>query len=418
MPYNKRKQKCKQADGTPGSYVLSYTDKKGKKRRACHTSKKKMQGQIAAIEAESKVMKITHEDLRQIIREELKIINEITPEIIDTPAGGGDVMAATRQSDYHAKSKILPDISITPEDVVALIDRLAKTDKTVKRVLSSSDEEIVEYLFDNLPTPTRRRKIALYNKGNIDTDFLYTQDEELFLEIHIDGPAWHNLFKEFDIKELLFESLTESGIEAWAINLHGDLFAQIKTSAIKAVGQEEFKKYKNQAREAIQKDIVDNKAKILEVKAQAFQEIASIFRKNPSLLLVVQGLDTLTSIDIPGDFQKPVEEMLVTEIQIGVTKAMKNSGLGRQIVEALDTLNDMVEEMHEKKRAMYREEGGLIGKALSIATEGKNMKITHKHLRQIVQEELAKLPPYKNYAYGVDQISSLSPGQEDIIGHT
>ena len=123
---------------------------------------------------------------------------------------------------------------------------------------------------------------------------------------------------------MLFESLTESGIEAWAINLHGDLFAQIKTTAIEMVGQEEFKKYKNQAREVIQKDVVDNKAKILEVKAQAFQEIASIFRKNPSLLLVVQGLDTLTSLDIPGDFQKPVEEMFVAEIQSEVTKAMKN----------------------------------------------------------------------------------------------
>ena len=53
MPYTKRKQKCKQSDGDAGSYVLSYTDKKGKKHRACHTSKKKMQGQIAAIEAES-----------------------------------------------------------------------------------------------------------------------------------------------------------------------------------------------------------------------------------------------------------------------------------------------------------------------------------------------------------------------------
>jgi hypothetical protein len=53
MPYNKRKQKCKQSDGDAGSYVLSYTDKKGKKHRACHTSKKKMQGQIAAIEAEA-----------------------------------------------------------------------------------------------------------------------------------------------------------------------------------------------------------------------------------------------------------------------------------------------------------------------------------------------------------------------------
>ena len=53
MPYNKRKQKCKQSDGTPGNYVLSYTTKKGEKRKACHTSQKKMQGQIAAIEAEA-----------------------------------------------------------------------------------------------------------------------------------------------------------------------------------------------------------------------------------------------------------------------------------------------------------------------------------------------------------------------------
>lgn len=50
MPYNIRKQKCTQSDGDKGSYVLSYTTKKGKKVRNCHTSKKKAQGQIAAIE--------------------------------------------------------------------------------------------------------------------------------------------------------------------------------------------------------------------------------------------------------------------------------------------------------------------------------------------------------------------------------
>jgi hypothetical protein len=53
MPYSKKKQKCKQSDGSSGKYVLSYTDKKGKKHRVCHTSKKKMQGQVAAIEMES-----------------------------------------------------------------------------------------------------------------------------------------------------------------------------------------------------------------------------------------------------------------------------------------------------------------------------------------------------------------------------
>ena len=48
--YNVRKQSCKQSDGDRGTYTLSYTSKKGKKYRACHTSKKKAKGQIAAIE--------------------------------------------------------------------------------------------------------------------------------------------------------------------------------------------------------------------------------------------------------------------------------------------------------------------------------------------------------------------------------
>ena len=73
MPYNKRKQKCKQSDGTPGNYVLSYTTKKGEKRRACHTSQKKMQGQIASIEAEADESDDdVLSELRQYIRETLQ----------------------------------------------------------------------------------------------------------------------------------------------------------------------------------------------------------------------------------------------------------------------------------------------------------------------------------------------------------
>lgn len=65
MPYTVRKQKCKQSDGTSGSYVLSYTDKSGKKHRNCHTSKKKAKGQIAAIEAEG----VEHlDELRKFIQ--------------------------------------------------------------------------------------------------------------------------------------------------------------------------------------------------------------------------------------------------------------------------------------------------------------------------------------------------------------
>jgi hypothetical protein len=55
MPYTIRKRKCKQKDGDAGSYVLSYTDKKGKHHSICHTSKQKAKGQIAAIEMRESV---------------------------------------------------------------------------------------------------------------------------------------------------------------------------------------------------------------------------------------------------------------------------------------------------------------------------------------------------------------------------
>jgi hypothetical protein len=66
MPYTIRKQKCKQSSGKSGTYVLSYTDKSGKKHRNCHTSRKKAQGQIAAIEGEG-VEELS--ELKSFIRE-------------------------------------------------------------------------------------------------------------------------------------------------------------------------------------------------------------------------------------------------------------------------------------------------------------------------------------------------------------
>lgn len=79
MPYNIRKQSCKQSSGKKGSYVLSYKDKKGKKHRACHTSRKKARGQIAAIEAEGlerNTMKITITELRRLINEVIEKLSD------------------------------------------------------------------------------------------------------------------------------------------------------------------------------------------------------------------------------------------------------------------------------------------------------------------------------------------------------
>ena len=71
MPYKIKKQKCTQSDDDKGTYTLSYTDKKGKKRKNCHTSLKNAQGQIAAIEGQWEGN--TGASLRSLIRE---ILNE------------------------------------------------------------------------------------------------------------------------------------------------------------------------------------------------------------------------------------------------------------------------------------------------------------------------------------------------------
>tara|TARA_Y100000592_G_scaffold91723_1_gene152270 strand:- start:27 stop:656 length:630 start_codon:yes stop_codon:yes gene_type:complete len=68
MPYTIRKQKCKQADGDSGSYVLSYTSKKGKKYNNCHTSKKGAQDQIAAIEGPREMA----ENFKELLKKEVK----------------------------------------------------------------------------------------------------------------------------------------------------------------------------------------------------------------------------------------------------------------------------------------------------------------------------------------------------------
>jgi len=72
MPYSIRKRSCRQSSGKKGKYTLSYTDKKGKKHSNCHTSRKRAQGQIAAIEGPRESI------IRMTVREMLRDIAETT----------------------------------------------------------------------------------------------------------------------------------------------------------------------------------------------------------------------------------------------------------------------------------------------------------------------------------------------------
>lgn len=393
MPYNKQKKKCIQSDGDKGSYVLSYTTKKGKKREACHTSKKNMQGQIAAIESES----VEHNEKNQAL---IEIINSIlledvsTSDVVSFVAGGPLGYAYKKAGEYgasQAKKKIIdPGVEALIEKLPELINPYARKDATVKRLLSSSDSEIVKHLFDNLPTPTRTKHVRLFNKDNIKIIVSYTRAKNLYLEISADGPLNANIELKFNIDNLLFKDITESGIENWVTNLHGSIFGQIKNVAINFVGQEEFKKYKKRARKLFQENIVVNKDQIITEKEKAIQAIAKVFRDNPSYFIALNTGKILSNIDIPGDWQRDWEREIVSYIQDSIGEALETSRLGIQLGNALDDLNEMIEKMHELKRSEL-EKSGIIGQGLAAIdrlTEINKIKIKKYRLQQIILEEI------------------------------
>ena len=129
MPYNKRKQKCKQSDGDAGSYVLSYTDKKGKKHRACHTSKKKMQGQIAAIEMEA------DESDADIIEE--AVLRELISNILRKKLKEAKAKSTEK---YDDDSALVGDQDKLPDHLQkGIIDKARKSKKEAHHEMDESD---------------------------------------------------------------------------------------------------------------------------------------------------------------------------------------------------------------------------------------------------------------------------------------
>ena len=120
MPYKKRKQKCKQSDGTSGSYVLSYTTKKGEKRSACHTSKKNMQGQIAAIEGPR----------------EMDELDEVDPMMFGSMFSASSSLLSLSSIPLHARPVGWP-VTNTPYHSVSTRSDARKMKKMKKRVGST-----------------------------------------------------------------------------------------------------------------------------------------------------------------------------------------------------------------------------------------------------------------------------------------
>ena len=115
MPYRVQKQSCTRSDGKKGKYVLKYKPKSPTKKKkdsqgfvkaGCHTSKKKADGQRAAIEASSyvrpgQVIKELRRLIRSIIKESIKDLHtDLQNEILELGRKYGGEIVVQDVVDY------------------------------------------------------------------------------------------------------------------------------------------------------------------------------------------------------------------------------------------------------------------------------------------------------------------------------
>ena len=170
MPYNIRKQKCTQSDGDKGTYVLSYTTKKGKKVRNCHTSKKKAQGQIAAIEGpregevaeetmEGRILKISETRLRTIIRKTL-LSEDIDIELVkglmshadpqELESAIGEFVGGEDRDPEETAEDLTSMLKDNPEAIEAALEDEESGIMDVFKSVASEDEDLMKSLKDKL----------------------------------------------------------------------------------------------------------------------------------------------------------------------------------------------------------------------------------------------------------------------------
>ena len=83
MPYDIRKRSCKQSDGKKGEYVVVKKSEDRTEQKSCHTTKEKAKGALSARYAnkanEGETVKITLEELRQLISEAMAEVTRPLP---------------------------------------------------------------------------------------------------------------------------------------------------------------------------------------------------------------------------------------------------------------------------------------------------------------------------------------------------
>jgi len=178
MPYNKKKQKCKQSDGDSGAYVLSYTDKKGKKHNNCHTSKKKMQGQIAAIEAEADMSdeEVLEEMLRVLIKEAV-----VSFEGTDYDIPDDEVEPIKKQLEFGSADP-------SPENSRAFDATKAVT--KLKQLMGEKYQEVADKVNTYLPDTKAQISKVLVNNPALFADTVFTVAPSLGLQGSVPGPEW------------------------------------------------------------------------------------------------------------------------------------------------------------------------------------------------------------------------------------
>ena len=135
MPYDIRKRNCKQADGKKGKYVVVKKKSKGRtEQESCHTSKKKAKSAVRARYAseanEGETVKITLEELKQLISEAMAEVTRPFPVYEKEEE-------ELREDDFGASDDPMKELSADAQEEIEAIVK-ADADATIEKIKGES----------------------------------------------------------------------------------------------------------------------------------------------------------------------------------------------------------------------------------------------------------------------------------------
>jgi len=145
------------------------------------------------------------------------------------------------------------------------------------------------------------------------------------------------------------------------------------------------------------------------------REAMSDEEKRRRLAALKAARDKASQVDTDEDLPEEPDDAL-SAMSAGADQIMRD--LAGPMSDEESAKAEKIARLKAQRRERIRMTNQLMDKKKRTGRFFENKRVSRSILRKIILEELAKLPSYAYYDYGIDHVPNKTDAHEDIIGHT